>query len=71
MRYDPNMRVDSNDKKYLYNLQVLTLALLRHSFNDAVREGEWQSCIYLLEVFTIVFQVIRHINYFKAAILLQ
>ena len=44
MRYvffDPNVTtVHSNDKKYVYSLQVLTLTLLWHGFDDAVQEGK-------------------------------
>lgn len=51
--YDPNARVNSNDKKYLYSLQVLTLTLLWHSFDDAV--CEWQSSINVSEIFCCCF----------------
>ena len=34
----PDVKVVSNDKKYLYTLQVLTLTFLWHGFNDSVHE---------------------------------
>ena len=37
--FDPNVTVHSNDKKYVYSLQILTLTLLWHGFNDAAQEG--------------------------------
>ena len=69
--FDPNVKIDSNDKKYLYSLQVLTLTLLWHGFNDAVREGDGDRVLIYWKFFAIVFKVTRHTNYLKEAILLQ
>ena len=34
--FNPNIKVTTKDKKYLYGMQVLTLTLLWHGFNDAI-----------------------------------
>lgn len=69
--FDPNVRTDSKDKKHMYSLQVLTLILLWHGFNDAVHEGDGDRVLIYWKFFAVIFKVTRHTNYFKEANLLQ
>jgi len=69
--FDPNVTVHSNDKKYVYSWQVLTLTLLWHGFNDAVQEGDGDQVLIYWKFFAVVFQVTRYTNYFKEANLVQ
>ena len=48
--FDPNVKVTTTDKKYLYGMQVLTLTLLWHGFNDAIREADGDRAD-ILEIF--------------------
>ena len=38
--FDPNIKQTTKDKVNLYALQVLSLGLLWHGFNDAVKEAD-------------------------------
>ena len=69
--FDPNVKVKTKDKKYLYGMQVLTLTLLWHGFNDAIREGDGDRVLTYWKFFAIVFKVTRHHNYFKESVILQ
>ena len=52
-------------------MQVLTLTLLWHGFNDAIREGDGDRVLTYWKFFAIVFKVTRHHNYFKESVILQ
>lgn len=67
---DPNVKVNNCDKKCLYVMQVLTLGLIWHGFDDAVREGDGDSVLTYWKFFILVFKVTRHHNYFKESVIL-
>ena len=69
--FDPNVKVTTKDKKYLYGMQVLTLTLLWHGFNDAIREADGDHVLTYWKFFAVVFKVTRHHNYFKESVILQ
>lgn len=67
--FDPNMKITSVDKKYVYGTQVLTLTLLWHAFNDAVHEGDGDRVLRYWKFFAVVFKVTRHYN--KESVIVQ
>jgi len=40
LNFDPDVRDNSQDKVRCYALQVLHLGLLLHGFNNAIKEGD-------------------------------
>ena len=69
--FDPDVRILTTDKKHLYGMQVLTLMLLWHGFNDAVHEGDGDRIMTYWKFFALVFKATKHHNYFKEALVLQ
>jgi len=69
--FSPDVKVAGKDKIYLYSLQVLTLMLLWHGFNDAIHEGDGECVLTYWKFLAVVFKVTRQTNYFKEAVLLQ
>ena len=47
----PDVKVVSNDKKYLYTLHVSTLTFLWHGFNDSVHEGDGDCLMVYWKIF--------------------
>ena len=69
--FDPDVKILTEDKKYLYGMQVLTLTLLWHGFNDAICEGDGDRVMTYWKFFALVFKATRHHNYFKESLVLQ
>ena len=69
--FDPDIKITSVDKKYVYGTQVLTLTLLWYAFNDAVHEGDGDHVLRYWKFFAVVFKATRHYNYFKESVILQ
>ena len=67
---NPNKKVSRSDKVHLYAREVLTLGLIWHSFNDAVREGDGDRVLTLWKWLLIIFKVKGHRNYCKEAVVL-
>jgi len=69
--FDPDEKVQRDDKIYLYGTQVLTLALIWHNFNDSIREGDGDRVLACWKFLLIIFKAKKgHCNYCKEAIML-
>ena len=63
-------KISRADKVYLYASQLLTMLLLWHAFNDAVREGDGDRVISYWKFLLVIFRAKGHRNYCKEAIIL-
>ena len=68
---DPNAKIGIKDKKCLYAMQVLTLGLIWHGFDDSVKEGDGDRLFIYWKFFMLMFKVARYFNYFKESVILQ
>ena len=69
--FDPEVKITTPNKKYVYGTQVLTLALLWHGFNDAIHEGDGDRVIRYWKFSAVIFKATQHFNYFQESIILQ
>ena len=67
VNFDPNVRVNSSDKVFLYCMQVLSLGLIWHGFNDAIKEGDGDRIIIYWKFLLVIFKVGNRRNYCKEA----
>lgn len=68
VNFDPNVKISTNDKLRLYSLQVLTLGLVWHGFNDSIKEGDGDRILTYWKFLLVIFKVGRRHNYCKEAI---
>ena len=68
VQFDPNVKISIGDKMHLYSLQVLTLGLVWHGFNDAIKEGDGDRIITYWKFLLVIFKAGRRHNYCKEAI---
>ena len=66
--FDPNVKVSTQDKLHLYSLQVLTLGLVWHGFNDSIKEGDGDRIITYWKFLLVIFKAGKRHNYCKEAI---
>ena len=69
--FSPDVTLVEADKKHLYALQILTLLLVWHGFDDAIHEGDGDRVLTYWKFLAVAFKVTRHSNYFKEAVILQ
>ena len=71
LNLDPNAKIEIKDKKCLYAMQVLTLGIIWHGFDDSVKEGD-SDCLFIYwKFFMLIFKIVRHFNYFEESVILQ
>lgn len=68
--FDPMKKICRSDKVHLYTTQLMTLLLIWHAFNDAVKEGDGDRIIDYWKFLLIIFRVKGHRNYCKEAIIM-
>ena len=66
--FDPDKKISREDKVHLYASQLMTLLLLWHAFDDAVKEGDGDRVVEYWKFLLLVFRVKGHRNYCKEAI---
>ena len=66
--FDPDKKISRKDKVHLYASQLMTLLLLWHAFDDAVKEGDGDRVVEYWKFLLLVFRVKGHRNYCKEAI---
>ena len=66
--FNPDVKVNTTDKVFLYCLQVLTLGLIWHGFNDALKEGDGDRILIYWKFLLAIFKVGKRRNYCKEAI---
>lgn len=70
VNFDPDEKVKRTDKVHLYATQTLTLGLIWHAFNDAIREGDGDRVLACWKFLLVIFRVKGHRNYCKEAVTL-
>ena len=70
VHFDPDSKVSTQDKVYLYGTEVLTLGLLWHIFVESIREGDGDRVILCWKFLLLVFKAKNHSNYAKEAVIL-
>lgn len=68
VNFDPNVKIADQDKMHLYSLQVLTLGLVWHGFNDAIKEEDGDRITTYWKFLLVIFKAGRRSNYCKEAI---
>jgi len=70
VHFDPDFKVSTQDKVYLYGTEVLTLGLLWYIFIESIREGDGDRVILCWKFLLFVFKAKNHSNYAKEAVIL-
>ena len=68
--FEPDVKIYESDKVRLYATQVLTLGLLWHGFNDALREGDGDRIMIYYKFLLNLFKAGRCFNYCKEVVIL-
>ena len=67
-RIDDQDTEKCDDGVYLYAIELLSLGLLRHAFDDAIREGDGERRLLYWKFLLIFFKSTNHHNYTKEAV---
>ena len=65
--FHPDVKVKTTDTVFLYSLQVLTLGLIWHGFNDSIKEGDGDRILTYWKFLLVIFKVGKRRNYCKEA----
>ena len=68
VNFDPNIKIATQDKMHLYSLQVLTLGLVWHGFNDSLKQGDGDRILTYWKFLLVIFKAGKRHNYCKEAI---
>ena len=68
VNFDPNVEIATQDKMHLYSLQVLTLGLVWHGFNDSLKQGDGDRILTYWKFLLVIFKAGKRHNYCKEAI---
>lgn len=68
--FDPDKKISREDKVHLYAIQVMTLLLFWHAFDDAIKEGDGDRVLEYWKFLLLIFRVRGHRNYCKEAIIM-
>jgi len=69
--FEPDVKINESDKVHLYATQILTLGLLWHGFNDAIREGDGDRIMIYYKFLLNLFKAVRCFNYCKEVVILS
>ena len=68
--FDPDKKNSQNDKIHLYGTELLTVAIIWHSFDDSILEADGDRVLLCWKFLLVIFRAKGHRNYCKEAVTL-